>query len=365
MYETPFTSWHVEHGGRMIDFFRWRMPLKYRTSIKEEHMCVRERVGVFDVSHMGEFLVEGEESEEFLNFVTANDVRKLKPGRVQYSVIPNWRGGVKDDLLVYKLDDKKYMTVVNASNREKDFHWFESYSNWFKVKLKDISFDTGLIAVQGPDSAELLKRLFGETVGKLKYYRFKIVEWKGKDVILSRTGYTGELGFELYVPWGEALSLWEEVLEAGKDFGVLPCGLGARDSLRLEAGMMLYGNDLEEDVSPYEADLSWVVKLEKGDFIGKEWLEREKEGFSRSLVGFVVEGGGFPRRMAKVFKGDEWVGYITSSVFSPLYDRVVGFALVKRGSVDLGSSISIQYRSKLVEAKVCEKNFLKKIKDKR
>ena len=288
MKQTPFHSIHRQLGAKMVPFGGYEMPVQY-TSIIEEHKAVRTAVGVFDVSHMGEFVVKGKNAQAFLQHVTVNDVAKLVPGEAQYSAMCYDNGGIVDDILVYKIGEGNFMVVVNASNSEKDFEWMSRHL-MPDVELRNESESTALLAIQGPKSQTVIQKLTSTDVKSIPYYRFKEVSIAGVDMILSRTGYTGELGYEIYFSPSYAENVWNALFKAGKDCGITPVGLGARDTLRLEMGYCLYGNDIDQTTNTIEAGLGWITKLKKGDFIARAVLEKVKaEGPRRKLVGIEIE----------------------------------------------------------------------------
>ncbi len=349
---------HRELGAKMVEFAGFEMPLKYG-SLMEEHLCVRNGVGIFDVSHMGEFKVVGPGSLDLIQKVSANDAGALQTGQAQYSYLPNDQGGIVDDLLVYKFDEDKYMLVVNASNIEKDFNWIKQH-NTFGATLEDYSDQFSLFAVQGPKSTEVLQSLTEVDLSGINYYHFNLGEIAGiSNVIISATGYTGSGGFELYVPNAQAESLWHAVMKAGKAFGILPIGLGARDTLRLEKGYCLYGNDINDTTSPIAAGLSWVTKFNK-DFINKEAILADKENKALDrLVAFKMEDKGIPRKDYEILDvTGAPIGTVTSGGHSPSLDQGIGLGYVKRSQSKKGTDILIQIRKKQLPAKVIKLPFV-------
>ncbi len=339
MKTTPLTDLHRELGARMTDFAGYEMPLTY-SGLKEEHRSVRERAGLFDVSHMGEFIVRGPQALDLIQYVTSNDASKLAVGQAQYSCFPTPDGGIVDDLIVYRLPDNPgmstesgsvYMLVVNAGNMLKDWNWLEAH-NTFDAELIDISDQTALLAFQGPLAAEILQTLTEEKLDAIPYYHCRRNTVAGvPNVLISATGYTGSGGFELYLANKDAATLWGAIMRAGAVHNVLPTGLGARDTLRLEMGFALYGNDIDETTSPLEAGLAWITKLEKGDFIGRDFLVAQKEaGLKRRLVIFTVEGRRAPRHGFPLLAGEGGtaVGRVTSGTHSPTLDRAIGMGYV-------------------------------------
>lgn len=346
MKETPLYQAHLRHGGRMVAFAGYALPLQY-TSIREEHLAVRRGVGVFDVSHMGEFLVRGAEALPFLQRVTVNDVGRLKVGRAQYSMLPNAKGGVVDDIYLYRLGEEEYLMVVNAANIAKDWAHLKALAQGFRVELLDRSEATALLALQGPKAAGLLQTLTEADLSARKkndVFRAKVA---GKEALLARTGYTGEDGFEIFLAPKDAEAVFEALLEGG----ATPCGLGARDTLRLEAGFPLYGHELTEDTNPLCTPWAWVVKREK-DFLGKEAM-LASPGKER-LIGLVLEVG-IPREGYLVFAGEERVGRVTSGGFSPLLEKGIALAYVAEG---VEGPFSVEVRGRKVPASLSPLPFV-------
>jgi aminomethyltransferase len=343
----------------MIDFAGFEMPIQY-TSIIQEHKAVRSSVGVFDVSHMGEIMIRGPKALEFVQYITVNDASKLFPGRVQYSAMCYEDGGIVDDLLVYKLSDQEFMFVVNASNIEKDFQWM-SQNNKFDVEIENLSDDFSLLAIQGPNSTDVIQNLFDEKI-ELEYYYFTFQNLFSNNVILSRTGYTGEIGYELYFQGDVDLAerVWEAVFKAGKDYNIQPVGLGARDTLRLEMGYCLYGNDIDKTTNPIEAGLGWITKLNKPDFIGKSALISAKENLSRKLVALVSDEKFYPRFGYEVSVDGQKVGNVTSGTISPILDKPIALAYVKKEYSEIDTKLNIQVRGKAYPATVVKLPFIKK-----
>ena len=358
MKTTPLTDTHVALGAKMVDFAGFYMPVRYSSDL-DEHHCVRNAVGMFDVSHMGEFIIKGENALPFLQKIVSNDVSKLEKGQALYAYLPNATGGIVDDLLVYHLDDDNYMCVVNAGNIDKDWAWFQQH-NTENAEMHNISDNTALLAIQGPKATEALQSLTEVDLSSIPYYRFKRGAFAGVDnVIISATGYTGAGGFELYFNKAHAVDVWNKILEAGKPFGLQPIGLGARDTLRLEKGFCLYGNDIDDTTSPLEAGLSWVTKFNK-DFIAKDILLKQKaDGLQRKLVGFVMVDRGIPRHgyLIKDEQGNE-IGIVTSGTQSPTLGYGVGLGYVDAAYTNTDSEIFIDIRGKLLKAKVVKLPFL-------
>jgi aminomethyltransferase len=360
--KTVFYELHRRAGAKMTDFAGYEMPVEYQ-GVNAEHINVREKAGVFDVSHMGEFWVKGPSARNFLQKVTSNDIDKLKPGKIQYSCLPNKQGGIVDDLLIYQYEDQKYMLVVNASNIEKDLEWLKS-NNQEGVEIEDASNEISLLAVQGPETINVLQKLTDVKLSDIKYYNFVTGEVAGiKNVIISNTGYTGAGGFELYFYNDGGPELWKRIMEAGKELGIKPAGLAARDTLRLEMGFCLYGNDINATTSPIEAGLGWITKFtENNNFIGRDIFERQKEeGVKRKLVGFEMEERGIPRQHYPVLSlyGEE-IGEVTSGTMSPMLKKGIGMAYVKPTFSTEGTMISIKVRNKNLKAKVVKPPFFKK-----
>ena len=351
-------KFHVENNAKMVPFAGYNMPMWY-SSIADEHNCVREKVGIFDVSHMGEFFVSGEMAKDFLQMVTTNDINKLTKGKVQYSSILNRSGGIIDDLLVYDIGENKYMLVVNASNMEKDFNWLNDNNN-LDVEIKNNSDDYSLFAVQGPKADKVCSKVFSEDLTNIKYYTF--IEKKTSDfgnVIISATGYTGAGGFELYAKNKFAKSLWDKIISIGNEFEIQPIGLGARDTLRLEMGFCLHGNDIDDSINPIEAELDWICKKEI-NFIGKEIVDRDRSNKpSKTLIGFELIEKGIPRKGYKIFnKEKELVGEVTSGSISPYTKKAIGMGYISYNENTISEKIYIEIRSKKVEAQIVKRPFI-------
>ncbi len=358
MKTTPLTQRHEALDAKMVEFAGFNMPVYY-SGIKEEHHAVRNKIGMFDVSHMGEFKVKGPHASELLQYVTSNDIAKLYPGRAQYNCLPNERGGIIDDLIVYMLDEEEYMLVVNAANQEKDLNWIEQQNKQFNATIEDISDQIALIAVQGPDAKKMLQKHTDVDLNALKFYTFKKGTIAGADdVILSSTGYTGEDGMEFYCNAEDATTLWDAFMQEGEAFGIKPAGLGARDTLRLEAGLALYGNDIDQTTSPLEARLSWITKLDT-DFIAKDVLAKQKEaGITSKLVGIELMGKGIARHGHEILdENEERLGTVTSGTQSPTLGKSIAMGYVKKTHSQIGTSIKIKIRNKTVDAKVVKLPF--------
>jgi aminomethyltransferase len=354
---TPFHDFHVALGAKMVPFAGFDMPVQYPPGITAEHKAVRERSGLFDVSHMGEFYVRGPQAEAFLNYVTTNNVAALREGQVQYSAILNARGTFEDDCLVYRLHDK-YMMVVNASNAAKDWAHIVPPAARFDCQLDDVSDDVALLALQGPVAERVLAPLTDVDLAAIPYYHFTLGTVAGvRSVVVSRTGYTGEDGFELYFDPANAATIWN-ALTANPE--VTPAGLGARDSLRLEMGMALYGNDIDDTVTPYEANLAWIVKPAKGDFVGKDVLVRQKaQGVTRRLVGFTSAERIFPRHGYPVFVDGTPSGTVCSGTLSPTLNIPIGTCYVPAAASSEGSTLEVEIRGKRASAQVVKMPFYK------
>lgn len=354
----PLNDLHVQLGGKMVPFAGYNMPVRYSSDI-EEHMTVRNAVGVFDVSHMGEFSVKGPNALDLIQRVTSNDASKLVDGQAQYSCLPNETGGIVDDLIVYKIRENDYFIVVNASNIEKDWNWFSRF-NSEDAEMRNLSDDICLFAVQGPKATGVLQKLTDIDLSSIKYYHFKVGSFAGVDnVIISNTGYTGAGGFELYVDKNDAQKVWDAVFEAGKDEGIKPIGLGARDTLRLEMGFCLYGNDIDDTTSPIEAGLGWITKFTK-EFTNSAALKKQKEdGVKRKLVGFKMAEKGIPRHdyVIRDESGKE-IGKVTSGTMSPVLQAGVGLGYVDINYSDAGSAIYIDIRGRNIKALVQKPPFI-------
>jgi len=361
--KTPLNESHRTLGGKMVDFGGWDMPVQYPAGVIEEHLRTRTAIGLFDVSHMGEIWVEGSDAIAFVNSLTTNDVRKLVVGQAHYSAFLNEEGGVVDDLLVYKFADDRLLLVVNAGTTEKDWEWINSHKGQFNVDLKNASADYCQIAIQGPKAIELAQRFTETELSSIKYYHFKEGTFDGVAAIISRTGYTGEDGFEIYAAADEAARIWSNLLDSGRDLGILPCGLAARNTLRLEAAMSLYGHELSDTISPLEANLGWICKLDKEAFIGKSVLETQKSsGLTRKLVGFEMTSPGIARDGYEVSVGDEKIGVVTSGSPAPYLKKNIGLALVKAEFANAGQEITIEVRGKRISARVVPTPFYKRSK---
>jgi len=355
--KTPFYRIHLENKAKMVEFAGYWMPIQFR-GIMEEHRRVRSRVGLFDITHMGEFEVRGKDSLSFLQKMTTNDLSKLSDYQVQYSCMCYEDGGIVDDLLVYRLPDRFFL-VVNAANIEKDFNWLKEHL-FGDVKLENVSDKIALLAIQGPVAEKVMVKLIDVDLKKLGYYwavRGKVAE---KNILFSRTGYTGEDGFELYMPPEYGEHLWNSIMQAGEEFGIEPIGLGARDSLRLEMKYMLYGNDIDQSTNPLEAGLGWIVKLDKGDFVGREPTLRLKEkGIKRRLVAFVLFDKAFPRRHYQIEKDGKKIGEVTSGTFSSFLRKGIGLGYVEVEFSEIRTKLEINIRDKTYPAEIIKPPFYK------
>ncbi|HET7711597.1 MAG TPA: glycine cleavage system aminomethyltransferase GcvT [Thermoanaerobaculia bacterium] len=354
--KTPLNEVEKELGGRMVDFGGWELPVQY-SGILEEHEAVRTAVGVFDVSHMGEITVRGTEALALLQSTTCNDVSKLADGRAQYNGLLYPTAGFVDDILIYRHGRDDYFVVVNASNSDKDYEWLKDCAKGMEVEVLNASADYAQLAIQGPGAEKLLQPMTDTDLASMKYYRFATGAVKGVPALISRTGYTGEDGFEVYVSPDAAPQLMRNLVAAGAK----PCGLGARDTLRLEAKMALYGNDIDHTTTPLEADLGWIVKLEKGDFMGRDVLQRESaEGPRRRLVGFEMVDRGIARHGYPVVEGGEEIGVVTSGTHSPTLKKPIGLAYLPHGKTEPGTEFTVVIRGKEARARVVPTPFYKR-----
>ena len=359
--KTPLYETHVSCGGKIVEFGGWLLPVQY-SGILEEHRAVREKAGLFDVSHMGEVKVYGREALAFLQKLVTNDVAKLADGQVQYTPMCYPDGGTVDDLLIYKKNGEEYLLVINAANILKDWDWMQENCSRFDVSLENLSDEMAELALQGPAAETILKQLTAFPLSELNYYWFtENAEVAGKPVLLSRTGYTGEDGFEIYCSPSDAGFLWEAIMVAGKPYGLLPAGLGCRDTLRFEAGLPLYGHELSAEITPLEAGLPRFVKLEKGVFNGSEVLAKQKEqGLKRKLAGLVVTGRGIARAEYPVLVSGRRTGTVTTGSYAPTLDKNIGMALIETEYAQVGQQLEIEIRGKLVSAEVIAKPFYKR-----
>ncbi|MDR1525172.1 MAG: glycine cleavage system aminomethyltransferase GcvT [Tannerella sp.] len=357
--KTPLYDCHTACGGTMVPFAGYLLPVQYPAGIIAEHLAVRTAAGLFDVSHMGEIMFFGRDALKNLNYLLTNDFTSMTNGQVRYSVMCNEQGGCVDDLMVYKIDEDLFLVVVNAANRQKDFEWMKAHV-FGKISISDMSGDMAQLAIQGPRAKEIMCRLVPEE-GDLpaKYYHFKKSLIRGVACLISQTGYTGEDGYEIYLPNDDAPGVWRLLLETGKDAGLIPCGLGARDTLRLEAAMPLYGHEMNEDISPLETGLHFGVKMQKDGFIGKKALEEKGEPKIKR-IGLKITGRGIAREHQDVYLGDTVIGRTTSGTHAPFLKYPVAMALVRADSVDTGSQVEVDVRGRRVSAEVVALPFYKK-----
>ncbi len=360
MKTTAFNAIHKKLGAKLVEFAGYEMPIEY-SGIKDEHMTVRNSVGVFDVSHMGEFWIKGPNALELVNKITSNDPRNLKVGQAQYSCFPNGKGGIVDDLLVYHYEEEKYMLVVNASNIEKDWNWVVSHND-VDAELENASDSISQLAIQGPKATATLQKLTDVNLSEIKFYTFTTDKFAGvDDVIISATGYTGAGGFELYFRNDEAEKIWNAIFEAGEEFGIKPIGLGARDTLRLEMGYCLYGNDIDDTTSPIEAGLGWITKFNHDrKFIDREFLMmQKKEGVTRRLRGFVLTERGIPRHGYELLnEAGSVIGKVTSGTMSPVLGKGIGMGYIAREYSAFGTQIFVKIRNKAIPAEVTKLPFI-------
>jgi len=359
--KTPLYETHLEHGGKIVEFGGWLLPVQY-SGILEEHRAVREKAGLFDVSHMGEVLVKGTDALAFLQNLVTNDVSRLTQHKIQYTPMCYKDGGIVDDLLIYKQDEEEYLVVINAANIEKDWQWMQENKGTFQVELTNVSAKTAQLALQGPLAQSILSHLTDTNLEELAYYWFlPNVIVAGKETLISRTGYTGEDGFEIYCQAEDAAELWAAIMAAGKPYGLLPVGLGCRDTLRFEACLPLYGHELSKDISPLEAGIGMFVKLDKGEFNGQAALaEQKKNGVKRKIVGFVVTGRGIARAEYPVMAEGRRIGTVTTGTYAPTLEKNIGLALVETEFAKVGQEFAIEIRGKNVAAQVIPKPFYKR-----
>jgi len=362
---TPLFEVYKDYqGAKLIDFGGWELPVNFEAGIINEHLAVRKNAGLFDVSHMGEITIEGAGSEEFIHWLLTNNVKSMKDYQCLYSPMCYPNGGVVDDLLVYRYNQEKYLLVVNAANTDKDYKWITEENDWVKSgkklpAIKNVSAEYVQIAFQGPKANDYMKEIVGELIDGIEFFHFQDgLKIAGTDCIVSRTGYTGEDGFEIYMPTDIAPQLWDRIMEAGKEEGLLPAGLGARDTLRFEACLPLYGHELEKDITPLEAGLKFTVKLDKADFIGKKALAKQKEeGLKRKIVGLEMLDKGVPRHGYEVCAGEQAVGTVTSGSFAPTLGAYLALALVEAGYTGLGTELEIDIRGRKKAARVVKMPF--------
>ena len=356
---TPLLDLHKELGAKMVPFAGWNMPIQF-AGVLNEHTCVRERVGLFDVSHMGEIEIEGKEAKEFLQFLLSNNVESMFDGSIIYSLMCYEAGGVVDDLLLYRFSENHYFLCVNASNSDKDYDWIEKHSSSFNVNVKNTSFNTSQLALQGPNAKDVLQSLCDIPLNDLLYYNFKKGVVNDVESIISRTGYTGEDGFELYLSPEKVPEVFKSLMEQGRQYGIQPIGLGARDTLRIEMGYPLYGNEIDDNPTPLDAGLGWVIKFDKGDFLGRDALLKQKKQDlpRRKLVGLKLMTRGIPRSHYQVMKNGEFVGEVSSGTFSPTLNTGIGLCYVSKEYSDAGNNLDVKIRDQLVAAEVIKLPFV-------
>lgn len=359
--KTPLYEVHKRSGARMVEFGGWLMPVQY-SGIKEEHLAVRSSAGIFDVSHMGEFEVSGSDALAFLQHLTPNDVSRIEVASAQYNALLNDKAGIIDDIFVYRLEDNRYLLCVNASNTEKDWRWLKENAQSFSVELEDISAKTALLAVQGPKSSTIIEKVAGKKIAQIKRLGVTYGEIRGAKAIFARTGYTGEDGFEIFFDTSKAEEIWEILLEAGKEHNLVPAGLGARDTLRLEMGYPLHGNDIDEAHTPFESNIGWICKLDKGDFVGRAVLIKQKsEGVKEKLTGAVLSDKGVPRHGYEVLSSSgEKIGIVTSGTMSPSLAEGIALVRLRSEYAEEGREIYIQVREKKRKAVIKKPPFYKR-----
>ena len=356
---TPLLGLHKELGAKLVPFVGWNMPIQF-AGVLSEHICVRERVGLFDVSHMGEIEVKGKDAKKFLQFLLSNNVEKMFDGSILYSLMCYETGGVVDDLLAYRFSENHYFLCVNASNSDKDYDWIARHASSFNVNIKNISSETTQLALQGPDAKNVLQSLCDISLDDLSYYNFRKGMVNNVESLISRTGYTGEDGFELYLSPEKVSEVFRSLMEQGRSYGIQPIGLGARDTLRIEMGYPLYGNEIDNNPTPLDAGLGWVIKFDKGEFLGRGSLLKQKEQGSprRKLVGLKLLTRGVPRAHYQVFKNGESVGEVTSGTFSPTLNTGVGLCYVSSEYSDVGNHLDVKIRDQLVATEVIQLPFV-------
>ena len=356
---TPLLGLHKELGAKLVPFVGWNMPIQF-AGVLSEHTCVRERVGLFDVSHMGEIEVKGKDAKKFLQFLLSNNVEKMFDGSILYSLMCYETGGVVDDLLAYRFSENHYFLCVNASNSDKDYDWIARHASSFNVSIKNTSSETSQLALQGPDAKNVLQSLCDISLDDLSYYNFRRGMVNNVESLISRTGYTGEDGFELYLSPEKVSEVFRSLMEQGRSYGIQPIGLGARDTLRIEMGYPLYGNEIDNNPTPLDAGLGWVIKFDKGEFLGRGSLLKQKEQGSprRKLVGLKLLTRGVPRAHYQVFKNGESVGEVTSGTFSPTLNTGVGLCYVSSEYSDIGNHLDVKIRDQLVATEVIQLPFV-------
>ena len=357
MKKTPLYEWHTLNSSNVVPFGGFLLPIYY-SSIVQEHLNVRSKAGIFDVSHMGEFIISGPASEKFIQLVTINDVSKLDNGQAQYNAMCDHNGGIIDDIIIYK-KNSEFMMVVNASNIDKNFDWLESVMIE-DVILENKSMDIGLIAIQGPYSRKILQSLVKEDISNLRFYHFiDGIDIIGNKALISRTGYTGELGYEIYASTKSLKEIWEKLIEKGGRYGLIPAGLGCRDTLRLEMNYLLYGSDIDQKINPLEAGLGWITKFDKGDFIGRESIIRKKNKISKRIFCFSMLDRAIPRKGCDIIHDGNTIGNVTSGTMSPIIKNGIGMGYIKQSHYKIDSKLKVNIRGKLKEAKIVKPPFYK------
>jgi len=360
MKKTRLNALHKKLGGKMIDFAGWEMPVEY-SGIIPEHMAVRTKAGLFDVSHMGEITVKGKDALAFVQWLTPNDAARLGPGQIQYTALTTPEGTFVDDMLVYYMGENDYLLVVNASNTDKDFAWIEAHIPGFEVEVENLSDVYSQLAPQGPEAEKILLPLTGLDLASIKSFTWQKGKVAGKDCLVSRTGYTGEDGFEIYTTDPDPVPIWDALMSSGRPLGLLPVGLGARDTLRLEAKLMLYGNDITDRTTVLEAGLKWIIKFQKGDFLGKAVLEKQlAEGLTRKLAGFELRDPGIARPHYPAYLNGEKVSEVCSGTFSPFLKKAIGLVYLPAEAASVGTEFEIGIRDKMVKAIVVPTPFYKR-----
>lgn len=357
MKKIPLSSLHESLGAKMVEFAGFWMPVQY-SGVIDEHKAVRTSAGIFDVSHMGEFIVRGRNAFNYLQGLISNDLRKIPPFKAQYNILMNENGGAVDDIIIYKLSDDDFFVCVNAANIEKDFNWLKVHKP-SEVELTDLSDAFALFAVQGRNSPHIISKLFPGIPDKLKIFAFTKINYNNREIIIARTGYTGEDGFEIFHPKELAEELWNKIMQAGKEFNLKPCGLGARDTLRLEMGYPLYGHELKDDITPLEAGLERFVSFDKEDFLGRKILEEQKRtGLKRIRAGIILDEG-IPRDGYRVIKNGREIGYITSGTFSPTLEKGIGLSLIEPAENRIENSIEVEVRGRKKSGRIAKVPFVK------
>jgi len=358
--KTPLYDEHVKLGGKIVDYAGWFLPVQYE-GILVEHEAVRTKAGIFDVSHMGEVMVRGKEALNYLQYLLTNDIGVLENNQVVYTFMCYPDGGVVDDLLTYKINDEEFLLVINASNTDKDFKWMQDNVKDFDVVVENISDKVGEVALQGPNAEKILSKLTDENLSDIKFFHFKKdINVAGTKCLVSRTGYTGEDGFEIYTSTDGIVNVWNSILEAGEEYGIKPAGLGCRDTLRFEAGLPLYGHEISQDISPIQGGFKFFVKLDKDDFIGKDALVAQNENITKKVVGFELLGKCIPREGYDVVADGKKIGYVATGYFAPTLKKNIGTALVDAEYSKKGTEFEVMIRNKPVKAKVIDKRFYKR-----